>query len=72
MPTQPIPQVLRLRDVVALTGRARATIYEDMRAGRLPRAIKLGPRAVGWLRSDIDQWLSERVAARDNTSGAGQ
>lgn len=57
--------VLRLRDVEALTGRKRSSIYEDMRAGRMPRQIKIGPRAVGWLRTDIEDWQSRCVAERD-------
>lgn len=62
--------ILGLPDVEALTGRKRASIYEDMAAGRMPRQIKLGPRAVGWLRSDIEGWLASRVDARDATAGA--
>lgn len=57
--------ILRLSDVTALTGRSRSSIYEDLAAGRLPRPIKLGPRAVGWLRRDIDAWLAERITVRD-------
>jgi prophage regulatory protein len=56
--------VLRLRDVEAMTGRRRSSVYEDIAAGRLPRPIKIGPRAVGWLRSDIEQWQAGIVAAR--------
>lgn len=58
-------RVIRLRELEALTGRKRSSIYEDVAQGRLPRQVKIGPRAVGWLKSDIDQWLAALVAARD-------
>ena len=61
---RPAP-VLRLPEVEALTGRKRSSIYEDMAAGRMPRQIKIGPRAVGWLRADIEEWQARCVAERD-------
>jgi predicted DNA-binding transcriptional regulator AlpA len=30
---------------------------------RLPKPIALGARAVGWLESDIESFLDERIAA---------
>ena len=58
-------EVIRLHELEKLTGRKRSSVYEDMAAGRLPKQIKIGPRAVGWLRSDITKWLASRVAERD-------
>jgi prophage regulatory protein len=31
--------------------------------GEFPEAISLGERAVGWVESQIDQWLDEKIAA---------
>jgi len=42
------------------TGLSRSTIYAKMAEGDFPRPIKLGKRAVGWLDSDIDEWLESR------------
>lgn len=67
--SQALAPILRLPEVEALTGRKRASIYEDMAAGRLPRNVRIGPRAVGWLRADIERWLQERVAERDAAAG---
>jgi predicted DNA-binding transcriptional regulator AlpA len=35
-----------------------------MAAGSFPKQIALGIRAVGWLESEIDQWLALRISAR--------
>ncbi|WP_442781004.1 helix-turn-helix transcriptional regulator [Alteromonas sp. a30] len=29
-------------------------------SGEFPRSIRIGARAVGWLESDIDQWIETR------------
>jgi len=34
-----------------------------MAAGTFPKNIKLGPRAVGWLETEIDDWLQSRIQA---------
>jgi hypothetical protein len=34
-----------------------------------PRRIKLGPNSVGWLAEEIDEWIEDRVAARDAQQG---
>ncbi|UJJ31859.1 helix-turn-helix transcriptional regulator [Halopseudomonas maritima] len=56
---------LRLKSVMALTGLARATIYQYIAAGTFPRAVPLGGRSVAWLESEILEWMSARVAERD-------
>ena len=50
----------QLRD--KLGRRARSTIYEDVKAQRLPEPIKLGGRLY-WIESDVDAALSKRRAA---------
>lgn len=50
--------VLRRPDVEALTGLSRSTIYKFMKDGTFPKTVKIGPRAVGWRQTDIEDWLS--------------
>lgn len=47
--------LLTLPQVIDRTGKARASIYRDMAAGKFPRARKDGNRTV-WLESEVDQW----------------
>lgn len=55
--------ILRLPAVKARTGLSRSTIYLRVATGTFPRPISLGARAVGWLESDIQMWIDERVAS---------
>jgi prophage regulatory protein len=63
--TEPLVEalaILRLKQVKARTGRSRSSIYADIKAGVFPPAVRIGPRAVGWLDNEISAWLSARVA----------
>jgi prophage regulatory protein len=61
--------ILRRKQVEARTGLACSTIYYHIKAGTFPRPVPLGPRAVGWLESDVSNWIAERVEiARDNAN----
>lgn len=53
--------VLRLPLVKSRTGLSRSTIYLRIAEGSFPKPVSLGARAVGWLESDIEQWLTSRV-----------
>ncbi len=54
---------LRLPEVLARTGLSRSTIYVRMAQGRFPRPVSLGGRAVGWIESELDEWMREWIAA---------
>jgi prophage regulatory protein len=54
--------ILRLPAVKASTGLPRSTIYQLIALGDFPRQISLGARAVGWLQSDVEDWIKCRVA----------
>lgn len=57
------PKILRRREVERHTQLSKATLYRLIRAGAFPRPIKLGERAVGWRREEIDQWIASRKRA---------
>jgi prophage regulatory protein len=56
------PALLRLPAVQSRTGLSRARIYAHIAAGTFPRQINLGARAVGWIESEINEWINQRIA----------
>lgn len=54
---------LRLPEVKALTGLSKTSIYELIRGKSFPAPVRLGPRAVAWVRSEVRQWALDRVHA---------
>ena len=53
--------ILRLALVKQRTGLSRSSIYSGVKQGTFPAQISLGPRAVGWLESSINDWIQSRV-----------
>ena len=55
---------LRRAEVESKKGFKRAHIYNLMNAGKFPKAVRLGIRAVGWDSTEIDQWIKQRLEER--------
>lgn len=56
---------MRLKEVMEMTGLARATVYKYVANNQFPKSIPLGDRAVAWLDSEVEDWMLERLAERD-------
>ena len=65
--TQMSTFILRLPEVKARTGLSRSSIYLRMANKDFPQSVSLGGRAVGWLESDIDQWLADKIESSRKT-----
>jgi len=57
--------ILRMAHVKACTKLSRSSIYLRMANGTFPKPIPLGPRAVGWLESEINAWFAAQAEKRD-------
>jgi prophage regulatory protein len=55
-------KIIRLSDVKARTGLSRSTIYLRMAEGKFPQQINLGSRAVGWINSEVIDWIELRIS----------
>ena len=58
----PSRRILRLPEVLEMTGLSRTTVWRLERKGEFPRRVQLGPRAVGWQSSAVEEWLASRPA----------
>jgi prophage regulatory protein len=58
-------KILKLPTVMQWTTKCRSGIYQDISNGTFPKQINLGPRAVGWLESEIQEWIDARIQDRD-------
>lgn len=56
-------RILRFKEVSQRTGLKHSWIYAQIRAGKFPPPIVLGKRARGWIESEVDSWIAERVQA---------
>ncbi len=53
--------ILRLSAVKNRTGLSRSTIYLRIAQGIFPKQVSLGGRTVGWVESEIEEWLSNQI-----------
>ncbi len=58
-------RVLRLPQVIEFTGIGKSSVYKGVSNGSFPKPIQLTERSVGWLESEVLEWLEARVAERD-------
>lgn len=72
MNTQHI-KILRISSVVNKLGVARSTIYDWINPksprydATFPKQRRLGMQSVGWLESELDEWLLKRNLASSTT-----
>lgn len=59
-------KILRLPDVKEKTGLSRSSIYSYIKGGMFPRPVSLGARAVGFIESEINEWIEQRSKMRGN------
>ena len=62
-------RILRLPEVVKRTGLPRASIYQQMALGIFPRQVAISVRSRGWIESEIQTWIDQRIQARTGTDG---
>lgn len=54
----------RKREVLRRTGLSNSQLYRLIAAGRFPRPVSIGDRAVAFVCSEVDQWVAQRIAER--------
>jgi prophage regulatory protein len=54
--------IVRIPTVKARTALSRSSIYKFIGAGKFPKPVRLGPRAVGWVESEVDEWIAACIA----------
>ena len=52
-----IDRLMRLADVEDRVGIRRSAIYRWMNDGRFPKPLRVGPRAVRWRESVVQEWI---------------
>ena len=60
---QPEIQFIKIRDVIAISGLSRASIYSGIKQGKFPAQVKLSARSAAWVKSEILEWAAARVRA---------
>jgi prophage regulatory protein len=54
-------RILRLAQVLQVTGLGKTTVYQLQSQGSFPMRVKITNHCVGWVEQDVQAWLERRV-----------
>ncbi|KAA1181332.1 helix-turn-helix transcriptional regulator [Photorhabdus heterorhabditis] len=54
--------LIRLPEVQRRTGYSKAWIYRLIKEDKFPKQVKIGPRSVAFIESEIDGWVDQCIA----------
>ncbi|TQQ31138.1 AlpA family transcriptional regulator [Vibrio cholerae] len=57
-------RLIRFREVLAMTGLSRSSMYRFIEENQFPTQVQLGGRAVAWVESEVQEWITQRVENR--------
>jgi prophage regulatory protein len=58
-----IDRLMRLDEVLGAIGVSESTIRRWEQKGHFPNRRQIGPRTVGWLQSEVENWIRKRGGA---------
>jgi prophage regulatory protein len=68
--TKAVPDELRfirLREVLAICGKSRSSIYDAIKDGAFPAPVNVGGRSTAWVKSEVLQWAQACIdSSRQN------
>lgn len=59
--------ILRRPKVLNATGFSHGTLYNRIKTDGFPRPVSLGGRTVGWVESEVQEWLQKQIEASRNS-----
>ena len=64
----PIAAFWRKPTVCAVAGFSAATLERRVKAGDFPQPVKLGPNTIAWSVAEVQKWITDRIAERDQAA----
>lgn len=63
--SEPSPSFERISDVSRRVGLSQTTIRRWVAEGIFPPPATLGPNIVAWVTNEVNDWIEQRIQARD-------
>ncbi len=58
---QPTTRIISLREVLSRTSMSRSAVYALQKQGEFPKSVSITERRVGFVESEIDDWLKAKI-----------
>jgi prophage regulatory protein len=52
----------QLSDALQRCGLSRSSLYSQVAEDKFPKPVKISTRSVGWVESDLDDWIQSRIS----------
>lgn len=59
-------KLLRKTEVIKATGLCGSMIYRLMKEQKFPKSVPITPGRVGWVDSEVEAWITAKIADRDS------
>ena len=57
-------KILRKKDVASKVGLSAVHLMRLVKWNRFPGPLSLGPASIGWLESEVDDWIQDKADRR--------
>ncbi|MDM5177840.1 AlpA family phage regulatory protein [Massilia sp. DJPM01] len=61
LPEVPEAYFVKIHEVLVISALSKASIYDAVKKGTFPAPVKVGVRAVAWVRSEVLEWAAMKV-----------
>ncbi|TDN60661.1 helix-turn-helix transcriptional regulator [Scandinavium goeteborgense] len=58
-------KLLRINDVMNLTGLPKSTIYLKIKNKEFPNQVQIGARSVAWVEGEVRKWIEKSIQKRN-------
>jgi prophage regulatory protein len=62
-----MPRLIKLNEVLKITGLSKSSVYRLINQKDFPEQIRIIDNRVGWIESEVDDWVQSRIAASRDT-----
>jgi len=59
-------RLITMKEIINRIPYSKVHIYRLMSMGEFPASVRVGAQRVAWVEQEIDEWIEERIYARDN------
>ena len=53
--------LIKIKEVIEMTGLSRSSIYRFVKLGEFPKPINLSSRSVAWVRGSVEEWVLDKI-----------